>query len=314
MPMSIQCLVGTDHRFATQRPVFVTLGMFDGMHLGHLSLIRQLSSWARSKAGFSAVLTFDKHPRSVINGESPPLITPLDHKKYLLSRLGIDGVIVLPFEKVVAEISASDFIKGILKNQLNTKGVLLGFNNRFGKGGEGNFSLLRKVGKEIGMESRQGKGIWLGGTPISSTQIRNAIREGNLQKAEFYLGRKYSILGTVVKGKQVGRQLGYPTANVQMSHTLVPPPGVYSSITRVRNLFFPSATFISPFSNGVSQENPLVETHIMGFNEEVYGSQIEIILIEFLRGDRKFADLPTLKQQITTDVRQSLISASKVII
>ena len=195
---------------------------------------------------------------------------------------------------------------------MNARGVLLGFNNRFGKGGKGNFSLLRKVGKEIGLQSRQGRGIWLGGSPISSTHIRNAIQEGNLQKAEFFLGRKYSILGTVVTGKQVGRQIGYPTANVEMSHTLLPPPGVYSSITRVRNSFFPSATFISPFSNGRLDMKPLVETHIMGFKEEVYGSEIEIILVEFLRGDRKFDDLMSLKNQISSDVRQSLISASKV--
>ncbi|MDZ7816735.1 MAG: riboflavin biosynthesis protein RibF [Planctomycetota bacterium] len=308
----MQVLTDSIKPFNTRRPVFLTIGMFDGMHLGHLELIRQLAFWARSVAGFTAVLTFDRHPRSTVSDYTPPLITPREQKLYILSRLGVDGVAELSFTREVAELSATQFLSDIVAGGLKARGVLLGFNNRFGKGGEGDFRLLRSLAPELGLKARQARGVWLGGVPISSTQIRNTVSEGNLSRAEFFLGRKFSIFGKVVHGKNLGNKLGYPTANLKLAQTLTPPPGIYSSITRVDNRFHASSTYITERDGMAEPGKPLVETHIMDFNEDIYGKFIEVVLIEFLRSDRKFADTDGLACQIKQDVQHSYVSACNV--
>lgn len=308
----MQTLYGIDRTFDTRRPIFATMGMFDGMHLGHLALLRQLIVWAKTHGGYSSVITFDRHPREVVFSNSPRIITPLNQKLYILSRLGVEGTIVIPFTDEIAQMEAESFIESVLVSRFGVKGVLLGFNNRFGKNGEGNFALLRRVGSKHGLISRQAHQLTAGGYTLSSTLIRDAVSKGNLAMAERLLGRKYSIFGKVIHGKRVGRNLGFPTANIEVAHTLLPPCGIYAAITRVANDFYPSAVFIGPKSLCDDGLPPNVESHLIGVTADLYGKDIEIILIEFLRSDQRFVDKQALSVAIRNDVRNAYRAACEV--
>ena len=311
----MQILEGTFNPFATKRPVYITMGMFDGVHLGHLALIRQLTYHCRARGAFSAVLTFDRHPRGVvIKSPPPPLITPLEQRIYLLSRLGIEGIVVMPFTREVAAIPAADFVREVLVNNLKVKGVLLGFNNKFGAGGQGDYSLLVNLGKELGLDIGKGPEVIVGNRILSSTRIRDAIQEGRLALAENLLGRKFSIFGRVEKGEGVGHRLGFPTANIHPLHSLIPPNGVYASITRVGCRFFPSATFIDCGKSGDLKgvKGNLVESHLIGLKEDIYGKEIEVILLEYFRSQRPFDHESDLRNAIAADVRRAYIVACEV--
>ncbi|MFA4985268.1 MAG: riboflavin biosynthesis protein RibF [Candidatus Brocadiia bacterium] len=291
--------------------MIATLGMFDGMHLGHIALLRQLIFWTRGRGGFCAVVTFDRHPRSVIGGGAPNQITSLEQKLYIFEHLGIDGTAVVTFDSDTAAMPPEDFVRKVLVGRLGTRAVLLGFNNRFGKGGSGDYALLCKMAPELGLTVRQGTSLWSGGAPISSTEIRTAVSRGDMNSAERMLGRKFSFWGVVMPGKQVGRQLGFPTVNLDARGRLAPPPGVYAAITRVGSEFLASAAFVAP-SEGASEYVGAVESHIIGRNMELYGREVEIIFVEYLRANRKFDTYDDLKQAIASDVRAAYTACSTV--
>ncbi len=305
----MRTITGHDNGFGTRRPVYATVGMFDGMHAGHLALVRKLVFWARVKGAFCAVVTFDRHPREVVGAEPPPLITPLSQRLYILERLGLDGTAVLPFDEGLASLSAEEFVTEVLAKGLGVKGILLGFNNRFGRGGRGDYALLSRMGGELGIEVRRGPEVWMGGAPLSSTRIREAVRAGRLALAEKLLGRRYSVFGRVTAGKGIGHELGFPTANIEPLHALIPPCGVYASITRVGNAFHPSATYVGRKEEGGCT---VVETHIMGFEGDLYGEEIEVVPLERIRGERRFADAGALRRAIAEDVKRSYTIACGV--
>ncbi len=302
---------GSDQRFDTRRPVFLTLGMFDGMHQGHLALIRHLLHWARSRAGFAAILTFDRHPRGITRGTAPPAITPISQKIYLASRLGVDGMVVLPFTRELADVPAMEFLKSTIIEGLGAKNILIGFDNRFGKGGEGSFDMLRTVAPELGLSVRQGTPVRLGGASISSTAIREAVQNGKLALAEKLLGRKFSGFGTVVSGQQKGHGRGFPTANIKPLHSLAPPPGIYATITRLGNSFHPSATFVAPDAYE-SSGSRLVESHLIGYEGDLYGAEIEVIFLEHIRTNKRFEHSAALTAAIADDVRRAYTAACSI--
>ncbi|MBM4046818.1 MAG: riboflavin biosynthesis protein RibF [Planctomycetes bacterium] len=282
----------------------VTLGMFDGVHQGHQKVIRETVRWARRQRGESVVLTFDRHPASVLGHKPPSHITSLAHRLALFEALGVDVCVVLQFTRRFARTSAEDFIKRIIADALGAKGVLWGFDCAFGRNREGDIGLLRRFGEELGFTVRRCASVRLGRDTVSSTAIRKAIVSGELQKAERMLGRPVSVLGTVVRGAGRGHQLGFATANLDLHHEVHPPIGVYAARARIRGREFPAAVNIGrcPTFGRASALPITVEVHVLDFNEPIRGLDMEVQFIRRLRGERKFRSPAALIAQMHKDV------------
>jgi len=261
-----------------KRPV-VAVGVFDGVHLGHQRLMRELKSWAKETGGNSVLITFDRHPKNVLEGKPPCFITSLRHRLRLFEKNDIDACVVLKFDAHLAQMTAEQFIGEILKKDIGAVGLLMGFNSSIGRGKEGNLNYLTQRQAEIGLEVRGVEPVIVDGEPVSSTAIRAAITAGEIERAEKMLGRRYSILGTVVKGVGVGSRLGFPTANLDLHHELFPSEGVYASVALLNDGAYPSVlsigtrpTFRSDSRNG---GKVVVEVHIINWRGNLYGRDIE---------------------------------------
>ncbi|MGQ3684561.1 MAG: bifunctional riboflavin kinase/FAD synthetase [Candidatus Loosdrechtia sp.] len=285
----------------------VTLGMFDGVHRGHQKIIETVRHHAATQEGKSTVITFDKHPKTVIAGKPPSFITSLEHRLVLFERLGIDYAVVLHFDTELAQMSAEDFIRKVVVDSLGTKCMIIGFNCRFGKNREGNVTLLRKLGNKCGFEVYECPPVFYKGQAISSTVIRQAILDGALEEAEEMLGRHVSILGTVVKKNGRGKILGYPTANLNLHHEVRPPRGVYGTKVHRNGQDYLALTniglrptFIKEFFT--SDDEPLeIEVHILDFQELIYGQDVEVQFLFKIRDERTFKTTEELKAQIEKD-------------
>lgn len=294
------------------RPV-VTLGMFDGVHIGHRMVIDHVVSLARERAGDAVVVTFGRHPRAVIEQRAPKLITSLPHKLRILELLGVTSSLVLEFDDALRAMPARDFARRVFGEVLNAELVVLGYNNRFGRGGEGDISLLTEVGSEVGFEARQMEEVRLGAAPVSSTAIREAILDGDLDGAASMLGRLVSVLGTVVHGDGVGRTLGFPTANLDLHHEVRPPPGVYGCEAAFadRRHFGLVNIGTRPTIQGGGGPSPedweardkaeRVEVHLLDFDGDLYGQDVEVVFLVRLRDEQRFDGLDALKAQIARD-------------
>jgi riboflavin kinase / FMN adenylyltransferase len=297
-----------------RRPV-VTLGVFDGVHVGHRYVLDQLTRLARERQGESVVVTFRDHPRAIIDGRAPQLITSLPHRVRLFEHLGIDATVVLDFDTTLRNTSAEDFIRLVFCDTLHAEVVLLGFNCRFGKGGVGDFELLQKMSGECRFEARQAERVTLGSRGVSSTEIRAAILRGDLEEAARMLGRPVSILGTVIAGDGRGRQLGWPTANLDLHHEVRPPRGVYGCEVDVEGKRFPALCNIGvrpTFTKGVPRSGDEtsweirdstehVEVHLLGFRGDLYGRDLEVLFLTRLRDERAFAGKDALLAQLAAD-------------
>ena len=280
----------------------VTLGNFDGVHLGHRHLIEGLKKKALELGGQALVLTFDPHPVRVLRPEaSPPLITPLDQKLKLLEENGIDGVILAEFTKEFASQHPAAFVNDILSDTLNAGFVLVGHDFTFGKGKEGTIDSLASFGKEAGFEVEVAHALTLGGEIISSTRIRELIKSGDVNKAASFLGRPYNIEGMVVKGHGRGKSLGFPTANIDFKAELIPQDGVYAV-----NVILGGQKY-----NGISNigmkptfgdEERTVEVHIFEFDESLYGREIDLQFVDRVREEIRFEDQISLARQIKIDI------------
>jgi riboflavin kinase/FMN adenylyltransferase len=292
----------------------VTLGTFDGVHLGHRKVIQETIAWARATGGQSVIITFDRHPRAVIRHEPTQFITSLEHRLELFREMGVDCAIVLRFHAKVAEMSAEDFARDVLYKFIGARRVALGFDCRFGRGGKGGIETLRGMRDEDGrpmFETREVAPVLVDGEKVSSTQIRRAIEAGGVEKAAKYLGRPYSVMGSVVHGDNRGHEVGYPTANLNLHHEISPPAGVYH--TRVifksgayAGRQFESATYIGnhPTFLAFPDEAPVrVEVHILDeFHDNVYGERMEVMFVKRLRGERKFGSMTALAEAIKHDI------------
>jgi len=312
----MEMFVGID---AVQRPLknpVLTIGNFDGVHRGHQILFQRVKEWARKLDGESVVMTFHPHPLDVLfPGKGPVFITSHERKLELIAACGIDATIVIPFDAEFSKISARDFVKGLLVDRLGVKGLVVGYDYRFGYGREGNIEFLKKLGEECGFQVDVVSGIEMEGTVVSSTLIRQFIQEGDLREANSLLGRPYEITGMVVKGRQRGgRLLGFPTANINMGESgqASPKRGIYAVEVVVGGKEFGGAANLG-YNPTFGDTELSLEVHIFDFGEDIYGKPITVRFVDRLRDERRFSGPEELAVQIRKDVAKAKdILAKKV--
>lgn len=286
------------------RKVCVAIGVFDGVHLGHQQVIRQTISDSQQHEAISVVVTFDCHPNSIVAPDrTPSLIYPLSKKLRVVESMGIDTTLLIHFDKTFSQISAEEFIRGLAHNFKNIHSVCVGSNFTFGHKRQGNVELLKKLGQELKFAVHGLSAVALDGERVSSTRIRDAIRNGNLDAASQMLGRAYSLAGKIVEGDKVGRKLGFPTANLDVAGLVLPPNGVYAAHAEVAGQTHRAAVNIGArptMQNSTPQLH--IEAHLLDFSGDLYGQEMELTFVEKLRDEQKFPSPEALKQQIQKDI------------
>lgn len=289
-----------------ERPV-VTVGVFDGMHRGHQAILHDLQSLARQEGGEGVVVTFDRHPDELLTGTAPAWIHSLPHRLLLLDRAGAENAVVIPFDKEMAGVTAEEFIRDTLKGRFGAVGLVMGPGNNFGKGGEGDIQAARRLGQEHDMTVRETLPVLVSGRVVSSTAIREAIIEGDLEGATRMLGGPVTLLGKVVEGAGRGEDMGFPTANLDLGGELHPPHGVYAGTTTFQRRVYRSMVNIGVRPTFSGKETT-VEVHLLDFQGDLYGLTIEVAILERLRDERKFDSPEDLAKQLRLD-RDAVISA-----
>lgn len=284
-------------------PLALTIGNFDGVHLGHSHIINQVKKIAKEKNLASAILTFEPHPIAFLRPERREdfRLTSLAQKLKIFAFEQIDYAIILPFNQKFSEISATDFVQRVLVEALNTKHLTIGYDFTFGKNREGNFKLLEGLNLDLSEISP----VKNSEQTCSSTTIRKFISEGKITAANQILGRNFSISGIVNEGKKLAAQLGFPTANLKAKPQIIKPKfGVYKTETFIPHLNkkFPSITNFGIKPTISENTSPLFETHIPNFSQNIYGKKIHVEFLDFIREEKKFASLDELKKQIAADV------------
>lgn len=287
--------------------VCAALGVFDGVHLGHQSVIAQVLKDARQMGALPLVITFDRHPISVLNpAKAPQMIYPLEAKLSLLEQLGIEKVMLIPFNEKIASLSAPDFFKIISTNLFPLLSISMGTGFVFARNRTGNIKKLREMAVETGTIVQEVPSVCIHEEKISSSQIRIEISRGNFEKASQMLGRPYSIISNVVVGDQIGRTIGYPTANLSVLDRAIPPTGVYAVTVLIGERQFQGCLNIGLRPTlGCSDPKPRVEVCILDFNEDIYGKTIEVIPLKRLRDEKKYSSLDALRLQIAQDIKQA---------
>lgn len=280
----------------------LTIGVFDGVHLGHKHLLSRLKEESRNQSAASCVVTFKRHPIESLNPKAAlPYLTSLDEKVALLKAEDIDLVVPLTFDRELAALGASDFI-GLLQHHLKMRGLVIGPDFALGKNRQGNVATLTKLGRNIGFSVTVVPPFKLDNEIISSTVIRQALADGDMGKVVKLTGRPYSLSGCVITGQGLGRQIGYPTANLLIEPGwAIPADGVYATFTHVNGNIFQSLTSIG-LRPTFSGKNRTVETYILDYKGELYGREVSIDVVEKLRQEQKFRDIEELKIQIAKDV------------
>lgn len=302
----MEVVVGIENIHRSFRNPVLTIGNFDGVHRGHQTLFARVKEWADRIGGESIVITFHPHPLQVLApGNGPLFITPHERKLDLIEHSGIDVVIVIPFSREFAKLTARDFVRKILVETVGAKGIVVGYDYRFGHGREGDIEMLKKFGEEFGFQVDTVSGIEMDGLVVSSTAIRNLIGEGDLREASRLLGRPYEITGLVVEGRsRGGRLLGFPTANIRLASQARPKTGVYVVEVEVEGKVHGGAANLG--YNPTFQNTELsLEVHIFDFNEDIYGKMITVRFIDRLRSEKRFASVEELAQQIQADVQKA---------
>ena len=288
-----------DKRFTSS---IITLGNFDGLHLGHQELIRKIIFRAKETGGLSMVVTFRPHPLKILAPEKcPPLISIYEEKIQLLEKLGIDVLVKIPFTLDFSAMEPRDFVKDILVDLLGAKEIFVGYNYRFGKGRKGNILMLRELGEELGFIVREVEQVSLNGEVISSTRIRQLLINGEVEHATKLLGRPYALFGIVVKGDGRGRGLGFPTANIVSRHSIIPSNGVYAVKLFVRDKYYNGIVNIG-IRPTFDTKSMAIEVHIFDFDEDIYGEELTIYFASKIREERKFGSAEALVNQINTDI------------
>ena len=287
-----------------QRKVCVAIGVFDGVHLGHQQIIRQTVADARTHDAVALVVTFDKHPNAIVAPERvPPQIFSRSQKLRAIEALGADALLEIPFDKTFSEKSGETFIRELARDLGKIHSLCVGADFVFGHQRSGNVALLKKLGAELNFQVHGLAAVALDGQVVSSTRIREAIRAGNFDAASQMLGRPYSICGCVVEGDRLGRQLGFPTANLDTANLVLPPNGVYAASTKLKGQFYRVALNIGTRPTVAAARPQLrVEAHLLDFSGELYEAELEVELGAKLRDERRFGSLAELVDQIARDV------------
>ena len=291
--------------------VVLTLGSFDGVHLGHRLILERVVSHAREINGTPAVLTIRPHPREFFSPDhAPNLLTNFKKKIALFDEAGIEAVFTLIFNASTAALQPEEFIEEIIVGRCAAKAMIVGHDCRFGKGAAGDFELLQRLGKQYGFTSERISALVLNGERVSSTLLRERIVEGDMEEAAALLGRHYSLSGTVVKGRGVGATIGFPTANVEPLHSAVPAQGVYIAEVRIEASLHPAAVNIG-IAPTLKQEGLTVEAHLIDFSGDLVGQDVEIVFHRRIRPEKKFPSVEELVAQIGRDVETARVYLSR---
>ena len=289
------------------RPTVLTLGVFDGLHLGHRRIIQTVVERAKALNAVSTAITFDPHPRAVLHPEStPPLLQTLDQRLAALEFLGIEQTIVIRFNREFAAIAAEDFLRDTIYDRLQAREVYLGKGFAFGKGRAGNIELLRKISAELGFFADEVPEVQLHGARVSSSKIRELLAAGRINPARRMLGRPYGVEGKIIRGNRRGHTLGFPTANLQPQNRVIPRTGVYVTATLTGDTWRRSITNIGVRPTFGGDAEPSVETYIFDFDGDLYGNVLRVRFLHRLRDERKFSGIDELKAQIEKDSQRAL--------
>jgi riboflavin kinase/FMN adenylyltransferase len=288
-------------------PLFLAIGVFDGMHLGHQAVISTSAEHAQAANGTPVVVTFDPHPEKILRPEGAPhLLTATQHKIALIRDLGVEHLLIITFDKQFAATEPEDFVQQLVKHSKPLREICVGHKWSFGKNRRGNLELLKKLGAEFDFNVVGIPPVTVNGELVSSTAIRQAIEVGDLRKAAALLGREYMILGTVVSGDNLGKKIGFPTANLSAHNEQFPPNGVYFAESKLDGVVYPGVVNLGyrpTVSTGRSER--ILEIHLFDFEREIYGKDLEVRFIRYLRPEKKFESIEALARQIEADVKQA---------
>ncbi|MGB2402853.1 MAG: bifunctional riboflavin kinase/FAD synthetase [Akkermansiaceae bacterium] len=291
---------------SVKEPLHLALGVFDGLHIGHQQVISTAVRAAHEQGGASGVLTFEPHPIRVLAPDLAPsrILASLNHKRELLSKLDVDLMVVVDFNKKFANCEAEDFLGSLITTCHDLKTICIGEDWKFGKNRRGDIELLRDLGHDEGITINSSQAVMIDGERVSSTRIRQAIRDGNMAAAEAMLGRKYTVFGEVIEGRQLGRKLGFPTANLKVFNEQLPSNGVWcisailsdgSRLNGVGNLG------VRPTVEGAEAKR-MLEIHLLDFDQDIYGMTMEVEFLKYMRTEKKFSSVDELSTQIQHDV------------
>lgn len=294
--------------FTTSKKTIVTLGTFDGVHIGHKAILDTICKAALQEDLESVILTFFPHPRLIVSDNYDiKLLNTIDEKSVLLEKLGIQNFIIHPFDKTFSELTPREFVTQVLVGKLNIQKIIIGHDHKFGKNRAADFNDLINFGKEFGFEVEEISAQQINEVSVSSTKIRNSLLEGNISLANKYLGYSYVLTGNVIKGNQLGRTIGFPTANIEIleAYKLIPKNGVYIVMANVNN-----QTVFGMMNIGVKPtlgENKLtIEVHLLNFDADIYNQKIQVQVLERLRDEQKFESFDSLKSQLELDKQNTI--------
>ncbi len=298
------------HKSLNNLPVFknavLTIGTYDGVHFGHQQIIKRLNEIATEINGESVLLTFDPHPRLVLHPEDETLklISTIDEKEELLASFGLNHIVIAEFSKDFGNMEAKEYVEKILINNFHPKKIVIGYDHRFGKDRKGNIDLLRQLSSKYNYEVEEISAQTLDEIKVSSTKVRNYLLDGKIKEANQLLAHPFTIKGKVVHGDKIGRILGFPTANIDVSnpHKLIPASGVYAVKIKIENVFYIGALSIGYRETVFDNSSLTIEVFIIDFDGDLYNKSLDMIFVDFLRPQIKYENWDLLKEQIEKDV------------
>ena len=289
-----------------------TVGVFDGVHLGHFHVLRQVVQRAEKLGVTPAMVTFAEHPKMTLTGKAPPTVTSLEHRLLLFERAGIALTLVLEFDETLRNLTANDFVLEILLEGLGLREMVFGFDSKFGKDRGGNHESLGPLAADLNFGLYEVSPVRLNGKAISSSAVREAVQLGKLQKAATMLGRPVGVLGTVVPGEGRGTKLGYPTANLDLHHELKPPQGVYGALTLTEDgILRPSMVNIGTRPSFTVNQETVVEIHILDFEGDLYTNTLEVFFLDRIREEKAFPNPDLLVKQLHQDFQEASTMAQE---
>lgn len=294
--------------FPSKKGSIVTIGTYDGVHLGHQKIIKNIVDQAKNSNMDSVVFTFDPHPRVVLSKSNDlKLIQTIAERSYRLEKTGLDYLIIHPFDKAFSRMSAFEFVRDVLVNQLHVQKLIIGYDHHFGKNREGNIDQLREYAHMFEFEVEEIPALDIDEVSVSSTKIRQALSEGKIEKANSYLGYPFSIEGEVVKGNQIGKGLGFPTANLKINDPLkqLPKSGAYIVESEIDNRTYLGMLNIG-FRPTIDGRDISIEVYFENLDQDLYGQKIKLNFIRFLREEKRFESLEKLKEQLAKDRKELL--------
>jgi len=295
--------------FTSKKPTVLTIGTFDGIHIGHKKILERLINTAKNNHLESLVLTFFPHPRMVLQKDTEiKLIHTINERESILDSLGISNLIIQPFSKEFSRLSATEFVRDLLVNQLNVKHIIVGYDHRFGRNRTANIDALKEFGGIYDFTVEEISAQDIDAVSVSSTKIRNALNEGDIQTANSYLGTNFQLKGTVTQGKGIGKTINFPTANINIaeSYKMIPKNGVYIAKAKIENKYYFGMMNIgnNPTVNGTTQS---IEIHLFNFNKDIYHKNISVSILKRIRDEHKFDSVEKLKLQLQKDKEEALI-------